>query len=90
MSAEGDVEAELQELMGDDLAKRVAENFSDYAALAARDSKNIEKVSRELNQKRVIRVPYLDEDVHDLAGLLQIDRYLFATAEEREKLAASA
>ncbi|MGZ5340646.1 MAG: ArsA family ATPase [Solirubrobacterales bacterium] len=90
MSAEGDIKEELGGLLDDDLAERVAENFSDYAALAARDSANIDKVSRELNQKRVIRVPYLDEDVHDLEGLLQIDRYLFATSEEREKLAASA
>jgi hypothetical protein len=36
----------------------------------------------------VIRVPYLDEDVHDLAGLAEINRYLFATSEERAELAA--
>ena len=36
----------------------------------------------------MIRVPYLDEDVHDLAGLAEIDRYLFATAEERVEMAA--
>jgi hypothetical protein len=38
----------------------------------------------------VIRVPYLDEDVHDLGGLFEIDRYLFATESEREALAAEA
>ena len=37
----------------------------------------------------MIRVPYLDEDVHDLAGLAEINRYLFATEEQREALAAS-
>jgi len=37
----------------------------------------------------VIRVPYLDEDVHDLGGLAEINRYLFAsTSEERTALAA--
>jgi hypothetical protein len=36
----------------------------------------------------VIRVPYLDEDVHDLTGLAQINRYLFATSEERAAIAA--
>ena len=36
----------------------------------------------------VIRVPYLDEDVHDLAGLAEINRYLFASSEERIALAA--
>ena len=34
---------------------------------------------RELRTQGVIRVPYLDEDVHDLAGLAEINRYLFAT-----------
>jgi len=34
------------------------------------------------------RVPYLDEDVHDLAGLAEINRYLFASSEERIELAA--
>ena len=38
----------------------------------------------------MIRVPYLDEDVHDLEGLLQVNRYLFASAEEREAMAAGA
>ena len=43
---------------------------------------------RELRTRGVIRVPYLDEDVHDLAGLAQINRYLFATGEERVAMAA--
>jgi len=38
----------------------------------------------------VIQVPYLDEDVHDLAGLMEINRYLFASgSEERSRIAAS-
>ena len=36
----------------------------------------------------MIRVPYLDEDVHDLAGLAEINRYLFASSEERVAIAA--
>ena len=32
-------------------------------------------------------MPYFDEDVHDIDGLAQINRYLFAsTAERREML----
>src|SRR5262249_39042093 len=86
----GDPEQALAEkLAGEgDLARRVAENFSDYQALAERDARNIERLARELRTKGVIRVPYLDEDVHDLAGLAEIDRYLFATSEEREAMAA--
>jgi anion-transporting ArsA/GET3 family ATPase len=86
---EVDLPAALAEKLGDeDLARRVAANFSDYQALAERDARNIERLATELRTKGVIRVPYLDEDVHDLAGLAEINRYLFATAEERVAMAA--
>ncbi|MDX6609963.1 MAG: hypothetical protein QOF85_1888 [Solirubrobacterales bacterium] len=84
-----DLEASLAEKLGDeDLAKRVTENFADYQALAERDAHNIERLARELHAQGVIRVPYLDEDVHDLAGLAEINRYLFASSEERIEIAA--
>jgi anion-transporting ArsA/GET3 family ATPase len=84
-----DVEAGLRERLGDEqLAKRVCENFADYQALAERDARNIERLAQELRAQGVIRVPYLDEDVHDLAGLAEINRYLFATGEERIEIAA--
>jgi anion-transporting ArsA/GET3 family ATPase len=86
--SEGIVEGELDGPLGSDLAERVAANFGDYQALAKRDAANVEHLGRELKAERVIRVPHLDEDVHDLQGLLKIDRYLFATAAEREALAA--
>lgn len=86
---DGDVEATLAEQLGDeDLARRVCANFSDYQALAERDARNIERLANELQAQGVIRVPYLDEDVHDLAGLAEINRYLFATGEERVAMAA--
>jgi anion-transporting ArsA/GET3 family ATPase len=87
---EAEVEDELTELLGDaELAGRVASNFADYAALAARDRRNIRRLTRELRARRVIQVPYLEEDVHDLAGLMELNRYLFATTpSERETLAA--
>jgi anion-transporting ArsA/GET3 family ATPase len=84
-----DLPATLAEKLGDaDLAQRVAANFADYQALAERDARNIEHLAREMRATGVIRVPYLDEDVHDLAGLAQINRYLFATGEERVAMAA--
>ncbi len=84
-----DLEAELAEKLGDeDLAGRVAGNFADYQALAERDARNIERLAKELRTSGVIRVPYLDEDVHDLAGLAEINRYLFASSEERIEIAA--
>ena len=85
----GDLGVALGEKLGDeDLAGRVAGNFADYQALAERDARNIEHLAKELRTKGVIRVPYLDEDVHDLAGLAEINRYLFASSEERIELAA--
>ncbi len=84
-----DLLATLTEKLGDeDLAQRVAANFSNYQALAERDARNIEHLATELRTRSVIRVPHLDEDVHDLAGLAEINRYLFATGEEREAMAA--
>ena len=84
-----DLEGTLVKRLGEeDLARRVCENFADYQALAERDARNIERLAGELHTSGVIRVPYLDEDVHDLGGLAEINRYLFASAEEREAIAA--
>jgi hypothetical protein len=39
----------------------------------------------------VLEVPYLDEDVHDLAGLMEVNRYLFASGtEERAEMTTQA
>jgi anion-transporting ArsA/GET3 family ATPase len=81
---------ELVDAVGDeDLARRVRENFEDFQALSARDRRNVEHLAKEMRTRAVIRVPYLDEDVHDLAGLMEINRYLFASgSEERAEIAA--
>ncbi len=85
---DGALPAALTEALGDeDLARRTLENFGEYQALAERDAANIERLAREMGAHEVIRVPYLDEDVHDLAGLAQINRYLFASSAERTALA---
>ena len=84
-----DLAAALEQKLDDgDLARRVAENFADYQALSERDARNIEHLAAELRTKGVIRIPYLDEDVHDLRGLAEINRYLFASSEERIEIAA--
>jgi anion-transporting ArsA/GET3 family ATPase len=83
-----DLRAALAAKLGDeDLATRVTENFADYQVLAERDARNIERLAAELRTAAVIRVPHLDEDVHDLTGLAEINRYLFASTAEREALA---
>jgi anion-transporting ArsA/GET3 family ATPase len=73
-------------LDGTHLAARVRENFERYRLLAKRDRENIALLVRGLDEGRVIEVPYLDEDVHDLAGLAEINRYLFSSAEERQEI----
>ena len=84
-----DLGATLVEKLGHEgLGRRVAENFADYQALAERDARNIEHLAAELRTKATIRVPYLDEDIHDLGGLAEINRYLFASSEQREARAA--
>ena len=61
-----------------DLAARVNSNYDDYRALAERDARNISLLSEELGSRAtVIEVPYLTEDVHDLAGLFDVNSFLF-------------
>jgi anion-transporting ArsA/GET3 family ATPase len=81
---------ELEDSLGDaDLATRVLQNFLDYRALAVRDQRNIERLTREMRARAVIQVPYLDEEVHDLSGLMRMNEYLFAAgAKERTAIAA--
>jgi len=81
--------AVAEALSDDDLAERVVANFADYKALAERDATNIDHLAAEMRTRSVIRVPYLDEDVHDLAGLAEINRYLFAADERRAELLAT-
>lgn len=80
-----------QELGDEDLAKRVAATYSDLQNLAERDRVNIERLASETGAGAVIQVPYLDVDVHDLAGLMEVNRYLFAADEaERAEIARAA
>ena len=81
-----DVSAELAADLGDKLAARVADNFRDYHVLARRDAQNIERLGKQLRDDRLLLIPYLDEDVHDVEGLARLDRYLFATEEERQAM----
>jgi anion-transporting ArsA/GET3 family ATPase len=81
-----DVSAELAGELGDKLAARVADNFRDYHVLARRDAQNIERLGKQLRDDRLLLIPYLDEDVHDVEGLARLDRYLFATEEERQAM----
>ncbi len=87
----GGLDAALGGTLGDpELAARVAANHRDFEGLAARDRANVERLAAELSRREVIQVPYFDDDVHDLAGLVEVNRYLFAAgSEERAALAAN-
>ncbi len=93
----GDAEPEhLLATLGDglppELAAQVADNFGDYHLLARRDRRNLVRLREELGDPGgwgPILVPHLDDDVHDVAGLLAVHRYLFAPAAERERMIAS-
>jgi anion-transporting ArsA/GET3 family ATPase len=85
-------DAELEAALGSELsaklAARVAENFHDYHVLARRDQIGVEQLRDELEGRPLLLVPHLDDDVHDIDGLLKVHRFLFATADERERLIA--
>ena len=83
-----DVAGELEEELGPKLARKVAENFRDYQMLARRDAANIERLATQLDERRLALVPHLDDDVHDVAGLARLLRFLFATDRERARLLA--
>ncbi len=87
-----DLGPKLVDALGDeDLARRVEDNFADFRTLSERDREAVRHLAAEMRTRAVIEVPYLDEDVHDLAGLMEINRYLFASgSEERAAMTTQA
>jgi anion-transporting ArsA/GET3 family ATPase len=79
----GHSQAEVRSLLagelGQRLAGRVAGNLADFDVLVRRDSASITHLTRTLGgDTNPIAIPQLDEDVQDLAGLVAIERHLFA------------
>jgi anion-transporting ArsA/GET3 family ATPase len=72
-----DANGELRSALGEDLASRVAANYEDYRALAERDRQSIQSLAEQLGTENIIEVPYLDDDVHDLRGLFEVNTFLF-------------
>jgi anion-transporting ArsA/GET3 family ATPase len=83
-----DISKLLTKQLGADLAGRVADNLHDYHVLARRDARNIARLEQELDDQPLVLVPHLDDDVHDVEGLLRVHRYLFAPDSERERMLA--
>ncbi|HET9104368.1 MAG TPA: ArsA-related P-loop ATPase [Solirubrobacteraceae bacterium] len=90
----GSVRSDLTGALGDDLAARVAENLADYHVLARRDARGVQRLREDLSEGAgddpMILVPHLDDDVHDIEGLLRVHRFLFAGAAQREAMIAAA
>jgi hypothetical protein len=64
-------------LVGERLGRKVVRTYEDYRRLAERDRENLELLGRQLGRKPLLRVPELDEEVHDLAGLARMNEHLF-------------
>jgi anion-transporting ArsA/GET3 family ATPase len=83
-----DVSAALEPGLGAERAARVAENLHDYHVLARRDERNVARLTAEIGTRPLLLVPHLDDDVHDVEGLLRVHRYLFAPDDERDQMLA--
>jgi anion-transporting ArsA/GET3 family ATPase len=73
----GGVPPALAKELGRDLAERVDISARELAALAARDAAGVERLVAALGDPPAIVVPELDDDVHDVDGLVRIRECLF-------------
>jgi len=67
----------LDDLLGPELAGKVARNLDDVRRLAARDQHSVDRLRRELGRAPIVQVPHLEDDVHDIGGLAEMNRHLF-------------
>ena len=85
VSAE-DVAGELAPALGEELARKVAANLDGFRALADGDARSIALLEAELEPGApILRVPLLDQDVHDVEGLRTLGGHLFGGAAARAK-----
>ena len=77
----GEVPEDLVAELGEGLAERVADSAREQAALAARDHAAIDHLEAALHSTPTVRVPELEDDVHDIDGLAQVRAHLFADAD---------
>jgi len=77
----GPVPAPLAEASGDAGAAPVlaelAANVADFDRVASREDGYINELASRLPGACIVRVPFLESDVHDIAGLDEIDTWLF-------------
>ena len=75
------------DLGGDgELAARSVQALRDLRALARRDAASLRRLGAELDDESPILVPQLDREVSDVAGLVIVERFLFAEPRERSAM----
>jgi anion-transporting ArsA/GET3 family ATPase len=71
-----------------DLAARSTRALEDMRALARRDAASVRHLRAELDQRHPVLVPQLGSEVSDVASLVAVQRFLFASAREHSALLA--
>ena len=81
-------EAALTADLGGDaeLAARSLQTLRDLRALACRDAVSLRRLAAELDDEHPILVPQLDREISDAAGLVIVQRFLFAQPRETAAL----
>ena len=69
-----------------ELAARSVRTLRELRALARRDATSLRRLAAELDDEHPILVPQLDREVSDIAGLVIVQRFLFAPPQERSAL----
>ena len=69
-----------------ELAARSVRTLRELRALARRDATSLRRLTAELDDEHPIIVPQLDREVSDVAGLVIVQRFLFAPPRERSAL----
>ena len=64
-------------LEGTDLG-RLYENLADFQTVASREREHLAGLAGAVASAPVALVPFLETDVHDLDGMAEVARYLFA------------
>jgi anion-transporting ArsA/GET3 family ATPase len=89
--AEAPVRGEdLAPLVGDRLAAKVLRTLGDARRLAERDERAVAQLAFDLGRAPLVRVPELEEDVHDIAGLVALNAHLFGDGPPVGELSGSA
>ena len=80
MHTEAEGDGEVPSGLDEELARKLRENYEDFHALAERDRRSVAQLAGDIGDRPLIVVPYLDDDVHDLAGLEAMNEYLFGAS----------